>query len=552
LFDGIVGTYSAAPSANFVFGSAPFTIAVTVRNTSPLTGNGVIVGKGITGSYLPFLLLQQGNSFTFSASSSGSSWDVANSAVVGAVVPGTYQTIVIQRNSTYINGYVNGVMGSGFPISTSSTLYANSNNFTIGASDSNGANPYSGVMNNIMVWKGAAVPISTFVQTFPVVSQLNTFGGLPSQIPLTYGNTPVHSYTSPSAGFNVTETAWDQYGGYAQSSMLLPVYLGVPYASFTASPTSGTAGTLVTFTDTSYQGTASSLSYNWSFGDSAGTNPYSNVIGSVNHVFSYNGIFYTNLTITNANGTSYYVGPPITISNSGTQTYYLPVQVGLKLTDYYGAPLTGVSVVATPINFSAPAGWINTILGINANVNIINTSVGLNTDSLGVCTMPMIQSIEYTITVKGTSTLNPTETVNTSFTLYPAQTAYEFPLPTTLLPYALPTTQAATNQIIYSITNTSGLSTQTYTTTYSDSSGGTTYLQLFVENTTGAWIASANYTGSSANSETFSQAEPNPNGGTYTWGFIATQNQLGNITQTKVLNFPMFVNLMDATTGWAT
>ena len=363
---------------------------------------------------------------------------------------------------------------------------------------------------------------------------------------------PVHTYTSPNSAYTVTENVTDGFNTYTKTSQTLPVYIGVPYASFTESPTSGQAGTLVSFTDTSYRGTSSGLSYNWSFGDSVGTNPYSNTLGSTNHVYAYNGIFYPNLTISNANGTSYYVGQSITISNSGTQTYYLPVQVGLKFVDYNGAPLTGVSVVATPINFSAPAGWINSLLGINSNINIVGNSVGLSTDSLGVCAMPMVQSIEYTIAVKGTSALNPAETVNTTFTLFPVQSSYQLQLPTNLVPYALPTTQAATNQITYSITNTSGVSTQTYTTTYKDASGGTTALQLFVENTTGAWIASSNYTGSPANSETFSQSEPNLNGGTYTWGFIATQNQLGTITQSQVLNFPLFVNMMDATTGWAT
>ena len=406
-------------------------------------------------------------------------------------------------------------------------------------------------ISNLQIWN-ISLPTQALTQTAPYTYQPGNFGGLPAQIPLTSGNPVVHTYTSPNAGYTVTDTAWDQYGGFSQATGTVPVYINVPYASFTESPTSGQASLLVTFTDTSYRGTASGLSYNWSFGDSSGTNPYSNVIGNTTHVYAYNGLFYPNLTITNANGTSYYVGQPITLSNTQTQTYYLPTQVRLKFTDYNGAPLTGVSVVATPINFSAPAGWINALLGINPSVNIVGTSVGLNTDTLGVCAMPMVQSIEYSIVVEGTSASNPAETVNTTFNLFPVQTAYEIPLPTNLVPYALPTPQTATTNITYSITNTTGASTQTYTTTYNDTTGGTTALQLFVENTTGAWIASSNYTGSAANSETFSQSEPNPNGGTYTWGFLATQAQLGNITQTKTANFPEFINLMGAPGGWPT
>ena len=476
---------------------------------------------------------QSSLSYAFSSSSP------ASPLTIGAFGGGGTNYAGYQDEDVWINGYAINING----------LYPQP--MEIGALLPTGIlNPIS--ISNLQIYNGAALPVSAMYQPPPYHYQPGNFGGLPAQIPLTSGNPATHTYTTPNAGYTVTDTAWDQYGGYSQATGTIPVYVGVPYASFTESPTSGQASLLVTFTDTSYRGTASGLSYNWSFGDSSGTNPYSNVIGNTTHVYAYNGVFYPNLTITNANGTSYYVGQPITLSNTQTQTYYQPTQVQLKFTDYNGAPLTGVSVIATPGNFSAPAGWINTLLGINPNVNIIGTSVGLNTDTLGVCAMPMVQSIEYSIAVKGTSALNPAETVNTTFNLFPVQTAYEIPLPTNLVPYALPTTQAATNQITYSITNTSGVSNQTYTTTYNDATGGTTTLQLFVENTTGVWIASSNYTGSAANSETFSQSEPNPNGGTYTWGFLATQAQLGNITQTQTVNFPEFINLMGAPGGWPT
>ncbi|MFA5416341.1 MAG: lectin like domain-containing protein, partial [Methanoregula sp.] len=81
---------------------------------------------------------------------------------------------------------------------------------------------------------------------------------------------------------------------------------GAPVASFTGTPTSGTAPLAVRFTDTS---TGSPTSWNWSFGDesySTEMNPH--------HIYSVKGTYPVTLTATNAGG-----------SNSLTKTGYITV-----------------------------------------------------------------------------------------------------------------------------------------------------------------------------------------------------------------------------------
>lgn len=357
---------------------------------------------------------------------------------------------------------------------------------------------------------------------------------------------PVHTYTSPGV-YNVTLMATQGITWTSNYTLAVPVYIGVPYPLFTASPLTGSSGLLVAFTDLSYQGNQTNLVYNWSFGDTAGTNPYGNTIGNTSHVYQYNGLFTPNLTISNANGTSYYNGVTIVISSSQTQTYYTPQQVQLKFYDYNGYPLQNVYVTAAPINFTAPINWISTLLGINSAINIQGTTVGWYTDAAGSVVFPMVQSIQYNLTVSGTSTAG--DTVGITFTMYPQESVISYNLPTNTKPSVIPTTPAAGSSITYSLTNSTDPSTQWYNMSYYDPTSSTTYLNFYILNATGVNIQNATYTGMAANNQVFNQSEPNLVGGSYTYGFLA-MNSLGNMTESAVASFPLAVNWFSM--GWPT
>jgi hypothetical protein len=240
-----------------------------------------------------------------------------------------------------------------------------------------------------------------------------------------------------------------------------------------------------------------------------------------------------------------------TTTTQNSNVVYYPQQIQIFFDDYHSNPISGVSVTATPVNFTAPANWTNTLLGISPNVNIHNTTLGGSTDSLGSVIFPMVQSQLYTVTITGTSTLN--EAVNYTYQMYPQQLVNYKVVPTSAYPSLLPTPQALQSQIVYVIANTTnatGGTLQWYNITYLDQSSGTLNLTCYITNTTGSWITSNNFTSPASNSQTCSYLEPNINGGAYTFGFIANQSVLGIITQTKVTNFPTFVNMFGG--SWPT
>jgi PKD repeat protein len=320
---------------------------------------------------------------------------------------------------------------------------------------------------------------------------------------------------------------------------------GYPYASFTESVNTGSPGLLVAFTDTSFQGKVAGETYLWNFNDPLSTSPTSTVNGSVTHVYAYAGVYYPLLTITNSAGTNSYAGAAITVSVSQNQqnSWYAPSQVRFTFQNMSGSALSGILISATPQNMTAPPAWINTFFGVNVGVNLINTTVSGHTASDGAITMPMMQSILYTISINGTA-FDGEVVPLIRFDMYPSQADYLFNVPTTISPGAIQTTPAS-NRITYSVVNTTYNATaQYYNVTYSDPTGGTANITYYVKDMNGTVLYTQTVTGAGANSVTFSQLVSNPNGGTITAGFYASQSALGTISDEDVVTFGNFVSLM--------
>lgn len=138
----------------------------------------------------------------------------------------------------------------------------------------------------------------------------------------TYGGGPAATASEPS-------TAIVYY-------IALPPSLGaVPTASFTATPTTGTAPLSVTFTDTS---TGSPSSWAWNFGDgdtSTSQNP--------SHTYASAGTYTVSMTATNATGSDAASTATITVSaaastGAGMQLYSLQSGAFVALTPYSLTP----------------------------------------------------------------------------------------------------------------------------------------------------------------------------------------------------------------------
>ncbi len=221
---------------------------------------------------------------------------------------------------------------------------------------------------------------------------------------------------------------------------------------------------------------------------------------------------------------------------------YIPMQVRFRLVDLDGYPVSGVTLSATPINFTAPSNWTELLFGISPSVNIRNTTVYGNTGSDGSWVAPMFQSFQYNVTMIRSSD------VNYNITLYPSQPEYTFMIPIGYVP--IPT--SAANIVTYSLANASINNTYQYINmSYSDTSTqGTTSLSFEVYNITGSLVASANYTGTSSNSQVFSQVIQVSQGQSYTYRLCANQSEYGWINQSSTFKLANQIALVGDAPSW--
>jgi hypothetical protein len=220
---------------------------------------------------------------------------------------------------------------------------------------------------------------------------------------------------------------------------------------------------------------------------------------------------------------------------------YIPQQVRIRLVGIDGTPLSNVLVSATPQNFTAPDNWTEILFGISPSVGIRNTTVFGTTGSDGSWVAPMLQSFQYNITMARTPD------VNYAITIYPSQPEYTFTVPLGYIGISAPT-----NLVTYSLQNASIDAAHQYINmSYLDAtSAGTNQLNFSVYNITGALVASANYSGTSACSQTFSQIITVSQGQSYTYGMTANQSSYGWINQTSTLTLANQVALIGSAPSW--
>jgi PKD repeat protein len=152
------------------------------------------------------------------------------------------------------------------------------------------------------------------------------------------GNIYITGDTS-SSNFPVTSNAYQpSLNGYVNAFAAEFTSVPAPVASFTATPTSGTAPLIVQFTDTS---TNNPTSWSWDFGDGSGASTAQNPA----HNYSTPGTYTVTLTATNSGGSN-------TITKSNYVTIYNPLKV-ISFNPANGTTNVPNTKVIT-INFSEP------------------------------------------------------------------------------------------------------------------------------------------------------------------------------------------------------
>ena len=151
--------------------------------------------------------------------------------------------------------------------------------------------------------------------TTPVTTQTVTFADLSTGSPNAWNwsfgdgiysdlQNPTHVYLT--TGLKTVSLFAYQIGyPYSNGTTVMSNYINVsaatpalPTASFTTNTTGGVAPLAVLFTDTSTGPTP--FTYYWDFGDLTNS-----ISGTVSHLYSSNGVYDVNLSVTNLNGTAY-------------------------------------------------------------------------------------------------------------------------------------------------------------------------------------------------------------------------------------------------------
>lgn len=246
-----------------------------------------------------------------------------------------------------------------------------------------------------------------------------------------------HIYTTPGT-YSVSLRSYLWQNGSVTNSTTLTNSITAVYnasyvkADFVGTPTSGSPGLNVAFTDLSVFGASNATSgrtYNWSFGDNGFTlQPYSNTIGNVNHVYTNLGTFTVTLRVNNTlNSSTEMKLNYITISTSqNANTWYTQRLVRLKALTAQGVPIMGANISAVFLSSSLPntsISWIQSAFGVTAAVaqQMLDGSLLMSdiTGGDGSTTFMMFPGIRYGISIQ-----NATSGLNFHTTILPNDNDY--------------------------------------------------------------------------------------------------------------------------------
>ncbi len=218
---------------------------------------------------------------------------------------------------------------------------------------------------------GGPAPTASFTATptsgtVPLaVNFTDTSAGSPTSWSWTFGDggtstspSPSHTYTG-TGSFTATLTVTNAQGSSSTSRLITVNQPSAPTASFSATPTSGTAPLAVNFSDTS---AGSPTSWSWTFGD-GGTS----TSRSPSHTYTGTGSFTATLTATNGLG-----------SDSTSQTITVTSTAVIAPSDDAQVNLSGSAVPGSDPSFSADGSPVKDgLLKFDVNVSGQITSATL-------------------------------------------------------------------------------------------------------------------------------------------------------------------------------
>lgn len=233
---------------------------------------------------------------------------------------------------------------------------------------------------------------------------------------LSHNGSVRHVYSSPGLK-TVSLTSYVYQNTSISNSTTRTDYISASYnttyvsVGFSGTPTTGSPGLLVQFTDATVWGntTSSGRIYNWTFGDQGlSATPYSSEVNP-QHVYGYAGTYTVTLKVNNTadpslgSNTTMKANYIVVSNNQNSQnTWWTPHVVKVTTFDsIYGNKLANVNVTAIFNETSMPGSWVTDLYGIRDTpaAEMLNGSLRLGgtTGSDGTLSFTMLGSIKYDI-----------------------------------------------------------------------------------------------------------------------------------------------------------
>ena len=227
-FDGS-GDYLTAPyNSALDFGSADFTVEGWVYSNSNASLYLTVIGFGWQfGSFFAPVLIQNNNgTLVLYASSSGSSWDVANGSTIGTIPLGSWNHFAVSRSGSSIRLFLNGVLNT--TITSSATLMSNASRAISVGAGIDGSYAFNGYISSLRVVKGTAVYTAAFTPpTAPPTAITNT------SLLLNFTNAGIYDATSKNdletVGNAQISTTQSKFGGSSIAFDGSGDYLTIPF-----------------------------------------------------------------------------------------------------------------------------------------------------------------------------------------------------------------------------------------------------------------------------------------------------------------------------------
>ena len=168
-FDGTGDHLIITDNAGMELGAGDFCVECWIYPTS-VAGTGVVIDKR-SGGYAPLLLWRSSSTLQIYMSLNGSSWGLANTVTVGALVVNQWYHVAVFRVGTSLYTSFNGVV-SLVTASGSGTLVNNATNWYIGTETNGSTNPWTGWIADMRFVVGSGV--YTSANFTPATSSLSS------------------------------------------------------------------------------------------------------------------------------------------------------------------------------------------------------------------------------------------------------------------------------------------------------------------------------------------------------------------------------------------